>query len=121
MNQKDIAKVCHEVNRAYCKALGDDSQPAWDDAPQWQKDSAIAGVHMQLSHPDAGPEAGHDSWLAQKWAEGWKWGPVKDSEKKEHPCFKKFDELPVAQQAKDYIFRAIVLAMAEHMQPDPGA
>lgn len=28
-----IAQVCHEVNRAYCQALGDDSQPAWDDAP----------------------------------------------------------------------------------------
>jgi hypothetical protein len=35
-----VARVCHEANRAYCQTLGDNSQPAWDDAPEWQKDSA---------------------------------------------------------------------------------
>ena len=30
MKNEAIAKVCHEVNRAYCKALGDESQlPFW--------------------------------------------------------------------------------------------
>lgn len=33
-----IARVCHEVNRAYCQALGDNSQPAWEDAPAWQRE-----------------------------------------------------------------------------------
>ena len=28
-----IAKVCHDVNRAYCKSVGDDSQVSWEDAP----------------------------------------------------------------------------------------
>ncbi len=27
------ARSAHEANRAYCIALGDLSQPAWDDAP----------------------------------------------------------------------------------------
>ena len=39
-----IAKVCHEVNRAYCMSQGDGSQPRWEDAPDWQKQSAISGV-----------------------------------------------------------------------------
>ena len=26
----DIARVCHEVNRAYCQALGDNSQVEWN-------------------------------------------------------------------------------------------
>ncbi len=44
MTPEQIARVAHEVNRAYCQALGDNSQPAWEDAPQWQRDSAMLGV-----------------------------------------------------------------------------
>lgn len=39
-----IAALCHEANAAYCRQTGDDSQPNWDDAPDWQKESAITGV-----------------------------------------------------------------------------
>ena len=103
-----IAKVAHEVNRAYCKALGDDSQAAWEDAPDWQKQSAINGVKFHLENPDVGPSASHVSWLKEKEADGWKYGAEKDPEKKEHPCFVAFDDLPKEQQAKDFIFTAIV-------------
>ena len=40
MEMDSIARVCHEVNRAYCQALGDDSQPTWEEAPEWQRASA---------------------------------------------------------------------------------
>ncbi|NKI73553.1 hypothetical protein Dpoa2040_000755 [Dickeya sp. CFBP 2040] len=103
------ARAAHEINRAYCAALGDDSQPAWEDAPQWQKDSAIEGVvfHLNGDHP---PEASHNKWLAFKKQEGWKYGPVKDAEKKEHPCIVPYEQLPKEQQVKDYLFRAVVHA-----------
>lgn len=32
-----VAHVAHEVNRAYCQSLGDNSQPTWEDAPHWQR------------------------------------------------------------------------------------
>ena len=127
MNLETIAKTCHEVNRAYCQALGDDSQPTWEEAPAWQKDSAINGVKFHIDNPDAGPDHSHNSWLAQKEAEGWTYGPVKDPEKKEHPCYVPYDALPVEQQAKDYIFRAIVHALSAQApitlerDPDTGA
>ena len=108
MDRTEIARVAHEINRAYCASLGDDSQPSWDNAPDWQKASALAGVDMHLANPDATPENSHESWLAQKTAEGWKYGPVKDAEKKEHPCFLPYSELPPEQKAKDYLFRAVV-------------
>lgn len=108
--QNAVARVCHEVNRAYCQALGDNSQPAWEDAPQWQKDSALLGAQLHLGG-DHGPEASHESWMAQKLADGWKYGPVKDPEAKEHPCIIPFDQLPKEQQAKDFIFRAVVHAL----------
>jgi len=49
----DIAIVCYEANRAYCKSLGDHSQPHWSDAPKWQQDSAIKGVEFCLANPSA--------------------------------------------------------------------
>ena len=103
----DIARVCHEVNRAFCKSIGDETQPSWDDAPHWQKVSAINGVIFNIENPDVGPSSSHDSWLNQKREEGWKYGPVKDAEKKEHPCFVPYEELPVEQKSKDYIFSTI--------------
>lgn len=108
-----IARVCHETNRAYCAALGDLSQPAWEDAPEWQKNSAVNGVAFHLANPTAGPENSHECWYAQKLAEGWTYGPVKDPSIKQHPCMVAYEDLPVEQKAKDYIFRAIVRALAE--------
>jgi hypothetical protein len=109
----DIARVCHEANRAYCAALGDHSQPSWKDAPDWQKKSAITGVNYHWDNPNSTPADSHKSWLAEKEADGWKFGPVKDPEKKEHPCFVPYEELPAEQKAKDYIFLAICRAMKE--------
>ena len=89
----NAAQTTHEVNRAYCEALGDTSQPAWDDAPEWQRESAINGALFHYTNPDATPAASHGSWLAEKATAGWKYGPVKDPEKKEHPCFVPYAEI----------------------------
>lgn len=110
-----IARVCHEVNRAYCQSLGDFSQPIWDDAPQWQKNSAINDVELHLNNPNAGPEASHNAWMAEKVAAGWIYAPVKDAEHKTHPCIKPWAELDPEQRAKDFIFRGVVHAIAQEM------
>jgi hypothetical protein len=112
MVSDEIARVCHEANRAYCAALGDMSQLPWEDAPDWQRTSAIKGVEFALANPSAPPSASHDSWLEEKRATGWKYGPVKDPEKKEHPCFRPYEELPAEQRRKDALFLAIVRALA---------
>jgi RyR domain-containing protein len=103
-----VAELCHESNRVYCKSLGDYSQPSWSDAPDWQKDSAINGVKFHILNPDAKVSDSHVSWLKEKAGTGWKYGPVKDAEKKEHPCFVPYEDLPLDQQIKDYIFKGIV-------------
>ena len=113
MTPVDVAQVCHEANRAYCIGLGDNSQPLWNDAHDWQKDSAVNGVIFHLENPDAGDAASHKSWLAEKKAAGWKYGPIKDPDKKEHPCFVPFEELPIEQQMKDRLFRSIVHALED--------
>lgn len=110
MNHENIARVCHEVNRAYCEALGDTSQPSWYDAPEWQRSSARMGVDLHTMG-NFGPEASHISWMNQKLDEGWSYGAFKDPENKKHPCLVPFAELPREQQAKDFIFRAVVHAL----------
>ena len=107
----DIAGICHETNRAFCEKLGDTSQPYWEDAPDWQKNSAIDGVRFHLANPDAAPDASHENWLKLKTEEGWVYGPVKDPEKKEHPCCVPYQQLPLEQRAKDYLFKGVVEAV----------
>jgi RyR domain len=106
-----IAKVCHEVNRGYCEAIGDKSQPPWDEAPEWQKKSAVTGVQFKLDNPDATAEDQHQSWLDGKAADGWIYGAVKDPAKKEHPAFLPYANLPQEQKIKDHLFAAVVEAM----------
>jgi hypothetical protein len=83
----------------------------WDDAPDWQRNSAIEGIKFHLQNPDAGDSVSHDNWMKQKIKEGWVYGEVKDPEKKTHPCIVPFDQLPEFQQKKDALFRAIVHAL----------
>lgn len=104
-----IARVCHEANAAYCDSIGDKTQAAWTHAPKWQRDSAIEGVKQALA--GAGPRQLHESWLAHKAVDGWVYGAVKDAEAKTHPCMVDYDDLPEAQQRKDALFGAIVMAM----------
>ena len=105
------AKVAHEANRAYCQTIGDYSQPSWEDAPDWQKDSARNGVAFRLDHPHTPHYMSHDNWLKHKEAEGWTYGPVKDPEKKQHPCMLPYGKLPDEDKQKDALFCNIVFAM----------
>lgn len=105
------ARAAHEANKSYCEAIGDDSQPSWEDAPEWQRLSAISGVAAILNDPDLTPEQSHELWCQTKEATGWVHGIVKDPEAKTHPCLVPYASLPVSQQAKDHIFGAVVRAM----------
>lgn len=111
-----LAEIAHEVNRAYCTATGDDSQPAWADAPDWQKSSASMGAGAITQNPTLTPADMHVKWMEQKIAEGWTYGNIKDPERKEHPCMVDYTELPRSQQVKDYLFRAAVLTAAKHIK-----
>ncbi len=107
------AEAAHEMNRIYCESIGDASQPFWKDAPDWQKSSAMNGVSGALSGNT--PEESHELWLKEKMELGWKFGPVKNPEKKEHPCMVLYAELPESQKKKDSIFINVVHIMAVAM------
>ncbi len=113
MTIEQIARICHETNRHYCFALGDYSQVTWAEAPAWQHESAMHGVGAILNGVTLTPEEQHESWCAEKRSTGWKYGPTKDTELRTHPCLLPYHELPVEQQRKDRLFRAIVQALRD--------
>lgn len=99
------------MNKSYCASIGDLSQPTWADAPEWQKESARAGVLMVLSNPDTTPEQSHISWMKMKEEEGWVYGPEKIPELKVHPCMVAYDALPAEQRLKDLLYITTVKTM----------
>ena len=108
MTEEQIAELCHETNGLYCRLIGDQPQAPWENAEQWQRDSAVAGVKFRLENPTASDSAQHEAWLKDKVDNEWVYGPVKDPEKKEHPCCVPYGELPIEQRRKDGLFSGIV-------------
>ncbi len=107
----EIARVCHEANRALQQVQGDPApSPGWDDAPAWQRDSAVEGVEVALRGASA--EELHESWCATKRADGWTYGAVKDADAKTHPCLVPYDQLPDEQRLKDQLFANVVSALS---------
>lgn len=115
MTKENIAQVAHELNKAYCESIGGTSQPNWEDAPEWQRSSAVNGVQFHLDNPEAPTSASHESWLKQKTEEGWKYGEVKDADKKEHPCFVPYYQLPTEQKSKDFLFKQTIHSLKQYL------
>lgn len=130
MNTEDIARICHEANRAYCLTLGDTSQVPWDEAPDWQRQSVLDGVlnaqrgaavdpkfivygGVATEPVEVSPKTSHENWLRHKAAEGWTYGEKKDPIAKTHPCMVPYDQLPPEQRTKNELFVAIVRALTQ--------
>jgi hypothetical protein len=123
MTHEQIARITYAANRAYAQSLGDNSfAEEWE---PWQKATLLKGVDFHFSNLEIGvepsPSESHESWLAEKVANGWKYGPVKDPEKKEHPCMVAYESLPIEQRMKDYLFSSIVKAFWEAERKEMAA
>lgn len=110
-NIERAAATAHEANRLYCISIGDNSHPHWEEAPDWQKKSAIIGAEMVFANPGITPEESHESWSRVKIAEGWVHGETKDPQEKTHPCLVPYADLPEEQRHKDYLFGSVVRAV----------
>lgn len=108
---RQVASVAHEAVRQLQRILDEQVNFQWESCSPDLQNSAISGVEKILSGEIKRPEDSHESWMRYKASEGWKYGPVKDFAKKEHPDMVPFDQLPSEQQAKDRLFFAIVLVL----------
>jgi len=115
-----IARVCHAANRAYCESMGHNSQPPWDEAPEWERSVEIRGVQLHLATLKAGEKPGpgtwHEKWMEKKRREGWCYGPVEDAVTKRHPHFLPYVDLPMELRMKNHIFVGIVGGFFEALE-----
>lgn len=113
MEPKQIARVCHEANRALTQILQDvPLQPRWNDAPEEMIRSSVQGVVWRLDNKTAPASAQHEEWMRAKLADGWTLGPTKDSALKTHPALIPYEKLTDGVKKKDAAFTALVLALA---------
>lgn len=106
-----IAQVTHEAMRAWQKANGQAPAPPWSRAPKWMKESSVASVSWRLNNPNAPTSAQHDQWIAQKKTDGWRFGKMKDANKKTHPMMISYRSLPLFERRKDALVNAVVDAL----------
>lgn len=110
--EEQIARLVHEANRTLQAGHGDDAPSLpWDCETEHVRATCLDGVRRALAGET--PEQHHEGWCEWKRRHGWVYGPVKDAEKRTHPCLVPYGELPRYQQVKDIVLLAVVRAMAE--------
>jgi hypothetical protein len=97
----------------------EDLSYSWHLASDAQRKSAIEGVKKALDGESAVQL--HESWVQQKFADGWVYGEHKDEGIKTHPCLVPYLQLPEGQRVKDHMFRAIVKAFKVDAQEKASA
>lgn len=103
--------AAHEVLRSYSRNVLDDyTHAAWDDVPEESKREVRQNV-ISIMQYDYTAEKSHEIWMAQKLASGWRWGNVKNPEKREHPCLVEYKLLPEEQRFKDELWVSTVRLM----------
>ena len=109
---EQIAKICHQANRAYNQSHDDLSLNDWENTSDDIKQSVINGVEFTVGSIVVGKEVTaeiqHAEWVKFKIQQGYVYGEVKDDTKKTHPCIVPFSSLPEFQRKKDELFIAIV-------------
>lgn len=109
---EQIARIAHEAGRTLQQILDDPNNavaPPWEQFDEEQRQAVIKGV--QIARYGAPPRVLHDAWVREKLAAGWTYGETKDAEVKTHPLLVDFDSMPPAEQAKDYLFSGVCVAM----------
>ena len=109
-----IAHVCYEANRALQIEQNRLDIPIgmpWEELSIEQKESIVVGVEKVLAGNS--PMESHHDWVAIRVQQGWVWGPIKDEAKKQHPLLVPYADLSEQDRRKDYLFCAIVHALAD--------
>ena len=113
---ESVARLCHEQNRNYCLFMNEPNIAApWDELSESMRESVRTGVRNIVTGVVTAPHESHEKWLEFKGNEGWTYGEVKDFEKKTHPCFRPYQELPQEQRVKDALFFNTVKNVIDNM------
>lgn len=114
LDEDQIAEICHEANRMYCRFIKDEVAPTWEELDRDGRATTIKGVRLVLNTPPGqmpNPMAMHDFWMKEKLQDGWRYGERIDREKKVHPCLMPWEFLSADQRLKDNLFLGIAFTL----------
>lgn len=112
----EIARVAHAAITEFQAQHGDPDPSLPGDLGDAEAHAVtLAGIRAIIG--GATPEQLHETWVRTREAQGWKFGPRKDSRLKTHPCMVPYGKLPEHQRVKDAVFAAIVLEMTGGTAP----
>lgn len=104
---EEIARICHKAYLQYCQAIGDYSQAPWQEAPEWQRESAKVAVKYCLENPQSPAYLVHNAWKEFMIQDGWKYSLFFNEQNKEHPWLTSFQELSQISQMRTELITAI--------------
>jgi hypothetical protein len=107
MHVTQVARIVHEVDRAYLAVTGDNSVPAWDRASASARQSAALTV-TAIARGHVTPESTHAAFVAEYARNGWTHGETLDHEAKTHPQLVPYDALPIEVKTRDALIVAVV-------------
>lgn len=121
-----LAAMCHETNRLFCIAHNDNSHKHWEDCTAEEKAISINAIQELLLTLDFSGsnevlgEATWRAWAKQKLAQGWKYGPIKNTRTKEHPCLiANYEALPEFEKVKDYLYISTIRTISTTYEVTP--
>ncbi|MEQ0775928.1 RyR domain-containing protein [Paraburkholderia tropica] len=107
MHVTQVARIAHEVDRAYLAQTGDSSVPAWDKAAASARQAAALTV-TAIARGNVTPEATHEAFVAEYARNGWVYGETLDHEAKTHPQLVPYEALPIEVKTRDALIVAVV-------------
>lgn len=108
---ENMARVVHDVNRAFHASYGL-GQPLWDDlTPEGQED-LIQCVFAHIEDDDMSVMEVHDAVFEALSKDGWTLGPP-DREKKQRPDCAPWSELHQQWKTHAFIVRGTIFALAQ--------
>jgi len=87
-NRQQVDHIVEKLSMVNCEVV---PAKGGDDRPELMPDEIEMLARFE-----------HGRWMVEKLANGWRYGPKKNMEKKTHPCLVPWHKLPPREQDKDY-------------------
>lgn len=107
-----IADVAYSAVRAWDLQHSDAEIPVWAEADDETRTAVLVRVNKILSDPRAGDATFHNAWVDQMKADGWTFGKDLSETRKTHPELTAFHLMPPEMQARERLFRGVVLQLS---------
>lgn len=107
-----IAHAVYEADRAWMTDHGDAGIVAWADTEDATRANILNRIKRVLSDPRFSDATFHNEWVDTMKKAGWSHGKHYDEFAKSDPLMVPFHLLPPVHQAKERLFRSVVLSLS---------